>query len=996
MRLCGLGLTSAINSGMGARSIRYCQHLNLIHQLRGHRGPIFELAWSNDGNRLASASGDGSVCVWSMVNGERDKILEHGAGSIYAVAWSPDGKKIACGAENNGLYIWDVDNGQQIWATHRHSASVAGVAWSPSGDLIASGSLDRTVRIWSATGDPIATLYGHADIVNSVIFSRDGQRLLSTSSDHACIVWNLEKRKAILHLVSTRRTIMTASWSPDESKIVTANDSPVIEIWNAIEGYREREVEGHTAAVVWVGFWPGGRLLGSRSAEGEFRIWRTDNWATVAILNESPGTIPASPFAFHNRAPLLATADQEGPEIVIWRLEADALHSGESKLRTTQYANAMVLLVGDTGVGKSGLALVLTGHPFEPTDSTHGRRIHTLCSDKVRSRNRIEETREVLLWDLAGQPGYRIVHQLHLDQAAVAVVVFDARNETDPFAGVRHWRRALIQAQLRKRSQTMRSILVAARIDRGGIAVSRPRIDSIRRELGFSDFIETSAKEGWGVRELRTAILNAIDWSTLSAIASNDLFDAIKNFLIAEKRTGRILETVDDLHSAFNVEGIRSQFETCVDLLHARGQIARLTFGGLILLQPEILDSYASAMIDSAKQEPEGMGFIREVKALNGDFRMPIDCRLHQRMGEKLLLIATVEELLSREIALRETADDGVYLVFPSEFTRDMPDMPEPHGKSAVYDFEGAVTNIYSTLAVRLCHSVLFRKLEMWRNGSMYGCASGKCGLYLEELGEGHGRLVLFFENGTTQDARLQFEQYVSMQISRYAIPGTISRIPVLSCPVCGASVSNAAITARIRQGQTWVYCNVCEPPTRIELPGEYPPKEYDPNVFKMDIAANELRHRDSSSARLHGKRLAEDFDVFMCYNTSDKQQVLELASKLVEDGILPWIDEWELRPGFPWTRLIESQIGKIRSAAVFIGKEGVGPWQREEIEAFLRQFSKRRCPVIPVLLAEADTVPQLPIFLEGHTWVDFRTSPSKALEALEWGITGQWPHSRT
>jgi GTPase SAR1 family protein len=57
------------------------------------------------------------------------------------------------------------------------------------------------------------------------------------------------------------------------------------------------------------------------------------------------------------------------------------------------------------------------------------------------------QTREALLWDLAGQPGYRLVHQLHLDEVAVALLVSDLRSETDPFSGVKYWARALAQAR---------------------------------------------------------------------------------------------------------------------------------------------------------------------------------------------------------------------------------------------------------------------------------------------------------------------------------------------------------------------------------------------------------------------------------------------------------------------------------------------------------------------------------------------------------------------
>src|SRR5258708_39489101 len=87
---------------------------------------------------------------------------------------------------------------------------------------------------------------------------------------------------------------------------------------------------------------------------------------------------------------------------------------------------------------------------------------------------------------------------------------------------------------------------------------------------------------------------------------------------------------------------------------------------------------------------------------------------------EKLLLIAMVEDLLRYEIALREQGDDGAYLVFPSQSTRENPDLPNPEGKAVIFGFEGPVQNVYATLAVRLSHSGLFQKKELWKNAVTY------------------------------------------------------------------------------------------------------------------------------------------------------------------------------------------------------------------------------------------------------------------------------------
>jgi len=134
------------------------------------------------------------------------------------------------------------------------------------------------------------------------------------------------------------------------------------------------------------------------------------------------------------------------------------------------------------------------------------------------------------------------------------------------------------------------------------------------------------------------------------------------------------------------------------------------------------------------------------------------------------------------------------------------------------------------------------------------------------------------------------------------------------------------------------------------------------------------------------------EFDVFLCHNSQDKPAVLEIANQLKANKINPWLDIWHLRPGSSWQDSLENQIDQIRTAAVFVGNSGLGPWQIEEIKAFLRAFVNRKCPVIPVLLPNAPKEPQLPVFLQGLMWVDFREHDPEPLGQLIWGITGIKP----
>ncbi|MCP4581536.1 MAG: TIR domain-containing protein [candidate division Zixibacteria bacterium] len=131
-------------------------------------------------------------------------------------------------------------------------------------------------------------------------------------------------------------------------------------------------------------------------------------------------------------------------------------------------------------------------------------------------------------------------------------------------------------------------------------------------------------------------------------------------------------------------------------------------------------------------------------------------------------------------------------------------------------------------------------------------------------------------------------------------------------------------------------------------------------------------------------------FDVFLCHNSKDKSAVREIANQLKEKGVVPWLDEWELPPGRSWQDELEANIENIKTAAVFVGPDRIGPWQKREINAYLRKFVNRGSPVIPVILSDCKSTPELPVFLQDMTWVDFRKAEPKPLEQLIWGITGQ------
>lgn len=130
-------------------------------------------------------------------------------------------------------------------------------------------------------------------------------------------------------------------------------------------------------------------------------------------------------------------------------------------------------------------------------------------------------------------------------------------------------------------------------------------------------------------------------------------------------------------------------------------------------------------------------------------------------------------------------------------------------------------------------------------------------------------------------------------------------------------------------------------------------------------------------------------FDVFLCHNSEDKRFIRDIARQLRAQNLTPWLDEEQLIPERDWLDILEQDIAVIKTVAVFVGEKGVGPWQRREISAFLREFVKQGTPVIPVLLENAPAQPQLPLLLKNMTYIDFRLQESDPFGSLLWGITG-------
>jgi serine/threonine protein kinase/GTPase SAR1 family protein len=920
----------------------------------------FMLTWAPDSIHIAITGGTLKGEIFVLDTRSEEPPVSYGSykGYLWTLAWSPDGKFIAMGGDEHTVQVKEIRTQKNI-ASKVHSGSVTAIIWSPDSKLLASASSDGAILVWNAKNErEVCTYQGHSEYVHTMLWMADGKSIISCGEDHT------------------------------------------IQVWNAKTAQKLRSLEAHTESVQNMAFLDQGRLLTSLSRSGTIYIWDTVNWGEKEMF-KSAFFLQFRNFdvSFHPKMALIAKSTSLGI-MSIYEIDLDQVYNGPTKTRSIQYTNAKVVLLGDSGVGKTALGLALSHQGFQPTMSTHARKIWTLAMRESKLPDGRKEIHETLLWDLAGQPGYRLIHQLHLSEVAVALIVFDAHNETDPFAGIAHWVHALQTAQrVRGNTGAMKMLLVSARIDRGGIHASRERINEFIQQMGFDGYYTSSAKEGTNIPELATAIKKAIAWDQFPKVTSTELFQHIRNFLVGEKQAGQFLAKEDNLYRSFLwtwsdqevLQDLSGEFLTGIRLLEATGLIRKLNFGNLILLQPELLDTYASALVNMVRTEPDGLGSISEEAVLRGNFAIPAEERMRDYEQERLLLIAMIQDLLYYEIALREQGEDGPYLIFPSESTRENPALPNPENASSTFTFEGPVRNIYATLVVRLSHTGLFYRKELWKDAVVYTPkAGGLCGISLKEIEDGTGELTLFFNTHTSYETCFHFEEYIRNHLLRKALPEKIRFRRIIKCTSCGLIASEQLIQMRIARNFNWFTCPGCD--ARVSL---HNPAAALSRVPEMDRAADMQRNRATTQSIVQGKHEIKEFDVFLCYNKKDQEAVIEIGESLKEQSILPWLDIWEIRPGQLWQKALEQQIGQIKSAAIFVGENNMAPWQEYELDALLREFVRRKCPVIPVLLKDAPYEPNLPVFLQGMRWVDLRehkytsSSMNNPLEQLIWGITG-------
>lgn len=783
----------------------------LLHTLRGgYKGWISGIEWSPDGRFLASGGGSDVINIWEAETGSLVRTLKGHTNSVISVAWSPDGTKIGSGGSDNKLILWGAKNGKLLNGIKGHTKGINGVAWSPDGQILASCGGDGMVCLWEPESDWwLHTFERQGHWSYGLAWSPCG-RMLASGCEKIILLWDTERKGLLRRLEGHTDTVLCVAWSTDGELLVSGSADNTIKVWNVETGRELYTLEGHKASVTSVGFCCGGRILASLSDDRTISFWLCNTWEQTDVSLETVA-VGSECLAFHPRDDIFAAPVETRSEIRIWQVDYDVLLGAAPVAPSVKYTNAKVVLVGESGVGKSGLGHRLVEDKWVVTDSTHGMKVWPLELEETKSKQ--DMGREVWLWDLAGQPDYRLVHQLYFDETALALMLFNPAHPEDPFREVGEWEKGMRTALGHEPAK----LLVAARTDRGGATISNEKIERFCAERGYIGYFETSAKLGEGCKDLKKALAKCIPWDQLPGISTTKVFKALKDAVIRLKGEKMVLIQFAALKKQLEAQLGEGSFEeaelrTVVRLLAGQGMVKALAFGDFVLLQPEQINNYASSVIRQAREHVDGIGTVDEDKVLGGgiDFK---DMPRVSRKDEDILLRAMLQMFLEQSLCIREETTEGMQLVFPSQFKREMPEIPEHPHICVKYRFGGNLAAIYATLVVRLIYSKGFEKKELWKNAAEFLTEEGKrIGFMMTYLGDGVGEITVFFEEDIPDDTRVTFIKYIHEHLLRRAVDVERQREYVCTNRKCGKAVENReAIKFRLAQGKNDITCSYCD-----------------------------------------------------------------------------------------------------------------------------------------------------------------------------------------
>lgn len=662
------------------------------------------------------------------------------------------------------------------------------------------------------------------------------------------------------------------------------------------------------------------------------------------------------------------------------------------------YTTAKIVLVGDHSVGKSALGHRLIYGVFKEQASTHGQQFWVFPALGKRRKDGTEC--EAILWDFAGQPDYRLVHALFVDNADLALVLFDASDIHDPLHGVNFWLQ-----QLRTGKSRCPIILVAAQTDRGTSPLTPEELSAFCRRHGIVGPIETSAVTGFGVDELTERMKALIAWEDKPATVTTTTFKRIKDYLLNLKETEsqhQTIVTFDALRE--RLEAMDSQWHftddemvTAVGHLENYGYVKtlRTSEGEMrILLEPERLNNLASSFVLEARRNPKGLGALEEKRLLAGGYDFP-ELRDLDHSERDVLLDSAALLFLEHKVCFRETDPLRMesYLVFPELINLKKPLEKDAASEESVsYTVSGSTENVFASLVVMLGYTHTFTRTAQWQNNARYQVGEGLvCGFRQEAERDGEVDFVLCFGTNVGSSVRTLFQGLFESFLAQENL--TVERFEPVRCSN-NHLLNRLVVRDAMKQGDQTTFCSACG--DKVILPVASEPiqlsREERDQVETQRRAAEQRTRFEQAVFRLNvyiteQKIVPPTCFISYAWGVPEHERWVQkrLGLDLQKAGISVLLDSWyNAQIGASVTRFVERiaecdkiiMVGTPLYRQKFESKDTTtGNVVAAEVDAISQRLfgsDLEKQSVVPLLLDGELTI-SLPPFMHGRVYADFR-----------------------
>ena len=950
--------------------------------------------FANTSNNIAYLA-NGSVWIINAKT-KKKQLIYSGVKRANALAWSNDDRLLAVG-DDSIIVLIEVETRRIIQHLSGHNSWINDLIFLRSEiTTLVSASADGKVIHWELNKKVISKTIAEFNGPSvSIAYEHHSDTLHAASSYNELATINLKTLQEIERTLYENYGDYSNSYLACSKSFLAFATGSLIDIKVAFDHSIEQvEIEAHNEPICGLAFSPDERLMVSKSLDGSVKFWDTDRWECIySLVENNSKTLPIH-INFSRDGNYLLTRANFDKAIRVWQIDTAGILSNVSAIAQVRYTTAKIVLVGDSGVGKTGLGWRLSQGEFKEHESTHGQQFWIV--DDLKATRTDGTECEAVLWDLAGQPDYRLVHSLFLDKVDLALILFDPTLRENPLSSAIFW---LNQLQM-DQAKNCPAILIGSRVDRGTATLSVTELNAFAQANGFiGGYLATSASTNEGLNKLLQKIKDLIPWESFSATITTLTFKEIKSFILSLKESNKAkttLVTYQQLHS--QIQEIRpdlvfelSELKSAVNHLENHGYVTIIQSSKqetFVLLFPDLIINLASSIILEARKNAKGLGVLDENKLLEGEFLFPELENLTNR-EQKIILDATTSLFLKKAICFREQFNSDSLLVFPSLINEKKPNSPNQSlTEGASYVVTGSIENVYASLVVKLGYTNTFTRQNLWQNQAEY------------QLND---KEVCGFQQNTDKEAEVEFTLYHIDQVSdhtkqffqilfeRFLIRRDISvrrYMPVI-CNKCKEQVFRNVIIKRLESGRDFCFCNECGDKISIEHAVEnLTHLAFDKSVDVQKQIAEKRTVFETSMIKVKGllNKLNQQLNpkIFICYAWGNKEHenwVHRFAKDLKNASIAVLLDRWSNMPGSSITGFVDEimdvdyvlPIGTKLFKDKYTSKtlDSVLKAEQTLVNTRLRRKSQFGDSVIPILL-EGSQIDAFTPLLQDIVFIDF------------------------